>query len=79
MDDKLIELIEKIGRIKLLVEEIPAMPHSNSCPADDDTGWPAPCKCNADLFNDAVEKIRHELGISYMQKLMKKRVKGGAA
>jgi hypothetical protein len=77
MDNCTVELIEKIGRVKLLVEEIPVMFHRSSCPADDDTGWPAPCNCAADKFNGAVEKVKHELGISHIQKIIK-RIQDGA-
>ena len=71
MDEKLIELIEKIGRLKLLVEEVPYVDHSNACPADD-PHMAGPCKCKADRFNGAVEKVKYELGIGYLQKLGKR-------
>jgi len=73
MDEQVIELIEKIGRLKLLVERIPDRGHSMTCPADDDTGHPCPCKCGADRFNNAVEDVKLELGIDRMSKLFKKK------
>jgi hypothetical protein len=71
MDKELVELIEKIGKVKLLVERIPVMEHTNTCPADDLTGHPAPCKCGAEGFNNAVELVKYELGIAYLQKVLK--------
>lgn len=62
MDKKLIELIEKIGRVKLLVEEIPYLQHTMGCHTNDMDSL-SPCNCKAGGFNIAVSKVKRELGI----------------
>lgn len=31
--------------------------HTDTCHASDMTGYPAPCNCGADAYNDSIEQI----------------------
>lgn len=54
------QLMEKILRAKIEIERLPKKSHV-MCPADDDTGYPAACRCGADDHNKPIENALRQL------------------
>ena len=55
------QLLEKIIRAKIHLENFPWTEHSRSCSTIDDPGSYVPCDCGASTKNDNLQKALDEL------------------
>lgn len=55
------QLLEKLIRAKINIEQIPRKQCSMSCPAEDMTGHPAACTCGAEKYNRGIDSALDQL------------------
>ena len=63
MNETILYLLERITRAKVALEGL-EIPHKETCPYTDDTGWPAACTCGAEAHNAKVRQAARELQVA---------------
>jgi len=57
------QLIEKIVRAKIALQQSGYKPHASWCHAEDLTEHPAPCNCGAESHNSSVRQAIQDLDL----------------